>query len=126
MSGTGVEYAPGIDVAIRQLLNQQAHIESRLSTLLYAQHGLDLPVELDMLRHKVQILENLVLHHGKLIDQLSPLERHLVHSLRAWSKLFTYFGKSGFVGVILPDFRLYSQSKPFLLLPASVLDRTRC
>ncbi|GAB0132343.1 hypothetical protein EsDP_00000783 [Epichloe bromicola] len=61
MSGT--EYAPGIDVAIRQLLDQQAHIESRLSTLLYAQHGLNLPVELDMLRHKVQILENLVVHH---------------------------------------------------------------
>lgn len=67
MSGTVADSAPGVDVAIRQLLDQQDHIQSRLSMLLSAQSTLDLPMEVDMLRHKLQILEDLVHHHGTLI-----------------------------------------------------------
>jgi hypothetical protein len=68
MSGTGADpAAPDVDVAIRQLLNQQADIQSRLSALLAAQHGLDMPVEMDMLRHKLRVLEDLVDRHGMLI-----------------------------------------------------------
>ncbi|KAG5992551.1 hypothetical protein E4U54_003603, partial [Claviceps lovelessii] len=63
MSGTVADSAPGVDVAIRQLLDQQDHIQSRLSMLLSAQSTLDLPMEVDMLRHKLQILEDLVHHH---------------------------------------------------------------
>lgn len=63
MSGTGAELAPSLDVAIRQLLDQQAHIQSRLSVLLAAQHGIDMTAELDMLRHKLRVLEDLVHHH---------------------------------------------------------------
>lgn len=68
MSGTGTDpAAPDLDVAIRQLLHQQADIQSRLSVLLAAQHGLEMPVELDMLRHKLRVLEELVDHYGMLI-----------------------------------------------------------
>lgn len=68
MPGTGSDAtAPDLDVAIRQLLNQQADIQSRLSVLLAAQHGLEIPVELDMLRHKLRVLEDLVDRYGTLI-----------------------------------------------------------
>ncbi|TWU75430.1 hypothetical protein ED733_004029 [Metarhizium rileyi] len=64
MSGTGTDpAAPDLDVAIRQLLNQQADIRSRLAVLIAAQHGLEIPVELDMLRHKLRVLEDLVEHY---------------------------------------------------------------
>ncbi|KAG5926211.1 hypothetical protein E4U53_003122, partial [Claviceps sorghi] len=63
MSGTVADSAPGVDVAIRQLLDQQDHIQSSLSMLLSAQSCLDLAMEVDMLRHKLQILEDLVHHH---------------------------------------------------------------
>ncbi|KAG5929341.1 hypothetical protein E4U42_006172 [Claviceps africana] len=63
MSGTVADSAPGVDVAIRQLLDQQDHIQSRLSMLLSAQSCLDLAMEVEMLRHKLQILEDLVHHH---------------------------------------------------------------
>lgn len=68
MSGTGADpAAPDLDVAIRQLLHQQADIQSRLSVLLAAQHGLEMPLELDMLRHKLRVLEELVDHYGMLM-----------------------------------------------------------
>ncbi|KAG6162724.1 hypothetical protein E4U11_002486 [Claviceps purpurea] len=63
MSSTGADSAPRVDLAIRQLLDQEAHIQSRLSMLLSEQCTLDLPTELEMLRQKVQILEHLVHHH---------------------------------------------------------------
>ncbi|KAG5983261.1 hypothetical protein E4U55_000404 [Claviceps digitariae] len=63
MSGTVADTAPGVDVAIRQLLDQQDHIQSRLSMLLSAQSSLNLPMEIDMLHHKLQILQDLVHHH---------------------------------------------------------------
>ncbi|KJZ79111.1 hypothetical protein HIM_01262 [Hirsutella minnesotensis 3608] len=55
---------PDLDGAIRQLLEEQAAIQSRLAVLVAAQHGLDLPVELDMLRHKLRVLRTLVDQHG--------------------------------------------------------------
>jgi hypothetical protein len=65
MSGTGADSAaPELDVTIRQLLNQQADIQSRLSILIAAQHGLELSVEVDMLRHKLRVLQDLVDRHG--------------------------------------------------------------
>ncbi|KAG6026851.1 hypothetical protein E4U41_001153 [Claviceps citrina] len=64
MSGTVADSAPDVDVAIRQLLDQQAHIQSRLSMLLSAQNSLDLPLELDMLRQKVHVLQDVVHQHG--------------------------------------------------------------
>lgn len=68
MSGTGADHAaPDLGVAIRQLLNQQADIQSRLSVLIAARHGLEIPVELDMLRHKLRVLEDLADHYGMLI-----------------------------------------------------------
>ncbi|EFY86829.1 zinc finger protein [Metarhizium acridum CQMa 102] len=64
MSGTGADHAaPDLGVAIRQLLNQQADIQSRLSVLIAARHGLEIPVELDMLRHKLRVLEDLTDHY---------------------------------------------------------------
>ncbi|QLI74591.1 uncharacterized protein G6M90_00g109390 [Metarhizium brunneum] len=64
MSGTGADHAaPDLGVAIRQLLNQQADIQSRLSVLIAARHGLEIPVELDMLRHKLCVLEDLADHY---------------------------------------------------------------
>ncbi|PHH88037.1 hypothetical protein CDD83_8075 [Cordyceps sp. RAO-2017] len=53
-----------IDAAIRRLLDQQAAIQSRLAVLIAAQHGLDLPLELDMLRHKLRVVRALVDQHG--------------------------------------------------------------
>ncbi|KHN98533.1 Zinc finger, C2H2-type/integrase, DNA-binding protein [Metarhizium album ARSEF 1941] len=61
MSATGADSAaPDLGIAIRHLLNQQADIQSRLSVLIAAQHGLEIPLELDMLRHKLRVLEHLV------------------------------------------------------------------
>lgn len=54
-----------VDVAIRQLLDQQADIQTRLAALLATAHRrLDPALELDMLRHKVRILETVVDRHG--------------------------------------------------------------
>ncbi|KAK5987648.1 hypothetical protein PT974_11780 [Cladobotryum mycophilum] len=78
-----------IDHAIRQLLDQQAGIQARLATLLGAyhhghqhagqgyghshshSHGLDLPRELDMLRHKLCVLEGLA---SRIAPFLSDME----------------------------------------------------
>lgn len=65
MSGAGNDSASDLDLAIRQLLDQQAHIQSRLSVLLAAQQGVDMAVEVDMLRHKLRVLEDLVQRHGE-------------------------------------------------------------
>lgn len=54
-----------LDIAIRQLLEQQADIQARLNVLLAHQHGFDPAYELSMLQHKCRTLEGLVHHHGK-------------------------------------------------------------
>lgn len=61
---SGADATPDVDVAIRQLFDQQADIQARLTTLLATQHGFNPPHELGMLRHKLQILENIADHHG--------------------------------------------------------------
>ncbi|PHH59893.1 hypothetical protein CDD81_2412 [Ophiocordyceps australis] len=65
-----------IDGAVRQLLDQQAMIQSRLAVLMATQHGLDVPRELDMLRHKLRIVRALTDQHGLAtqIPVLSPME----------------------------------------------------
>ncbi|RFU72379.1 zinc finger, c2h2-type integrase, dna-binding [Trichoderma arundinaceum] len=76
-SGPGSGPAPDLDVdqAIRQLLDQQADIQARLAALMDARHvfhqGLDLSEELDMLRHKLRVLEHVVDHHG-LASRVAP------------------------------------------------------
>ncbi|KAK1964781.1 zinc finger protein [Colletotrichum sublineola] len=48
---------PGLDGAIRQLLDQQADIQARLAALLPAKYGPNVKLELDMLRHKLRVLQ---------------------------------------------------------------------
>lgn len=57
---------PGeIDAALRQLLEQQADIQTRISLLLAAQNGFDPSHELRMLLHKCRVLENFVHDNGE-------------------------------------------------------------
>ncbi|KAG9255039.1 putative C2H2 finger domain protein [Emericellopsis atlantica] len=60
-----------IDAAVRQLLDQQADIQSHLNALLIAQNGFDPTHELQMLMHKSRVLENVVHHHG--LDSQVPI-----------------------------------------------------
>lgn len=53
-----------IDGDIRRLLDEQAAIQSQLAFLMAAQQRLDLPLEVDMLRHKLRVFKTLVEHHG--------------------------------------------------------------
>lgn len=53
-----------MDRTIRQLLDQQADIQARLTALLPARYTLNAPLELTMLRHKLHLLESLVERHG--------------------------------------------------------------
>ena len=99
MSGPGFSTgcAPNIDVAIRQLLDQQAELQSRLDTLLAAQRGVDVPLELDMLRHKLNVLQNVVDRNGKFniessIQNLAPrFSRKTGFFLQTWSFVYMSF-----------------------------------
>ncbi|PHH71344.1 hypothetical protein CDD80_5347 [Ophiocordyceps camponoti-rufipedis] len=55
-----------IEGDIRRLLDEQAAIQSQLAVLMAAQQRLDLPLEVDMLRHKLRVFKSLVEHHGML------------------------------------------------------------
>ncbi|VUC36180.1 unnamed protein product [Clonostachys rosea] len=72
---TATEVDPDLESQIRQLLSQQADIQVRLASLLTNQRGFDPVVELEMLRHKCTILENVVQNftnqHG--IDPQIPI-----------------------------------------------------
>ncbi|OBR05129.1 Zinc finger protein [Colletotrichum higginsianum IMI 349063] len=48
---------PGLDSAIRQLLDQQADIQARLAALLPTKYGPNVKLELNMLRHKLRGLQ---------------------------------------------------------------------
>ncbi len=50
------QYDPGLEPAIKQLLDQQAEIQARLAALLPQKFGPNIKLELDMLRHKLQVL----------------------------------------------------------------------
>lgn len=63
---SGLEASLDLDVFIRELLNQQAEIQARLAALLVTQHGFNATSELDMLRHKLHVLENIASHRGRL------------------------------------------------------------
>ncbi|KAI9171957.1 Krueppel-like factor 9 [Paramyrothecium foliicola] len=72
---SGLEPGPDhdLDLAIRQLLDQQAGIQARLASLIAAKHGFDPGRELDMLRTKLHVLEGLVESHH--------LQPYISHSL---------------------------------------------
>ena len=53
-----------IDDAIRKLVEQQESIQLRLEGLYEARHGLNPSREVDMLKHKLRLLESLVDYHG--------------------------------------------------------------
>jgi hypothetical protein len=61
---TAVDMTADLDASIRRLFDQQTELQTRLSALLAARHNLDAPRELDMLRYKQRVLENLVERHG--------------------------------------------------------------
>ncbi|KAI9898969.1 hypothetical protein N3K66_005430 [Trichothecium roseum] len=76
----GAEAAPVLDAALRQLLDQQADIQARIDTLVAAQHHeLDPALELQMLRHKCRVLEDVVVQknnhprHQGLISRIPVL-----------------------------------------------------
>lgn len=48
---------PDLDSTVRQLLDQQAEIKAKLAALLPQKYGPNIKAELDMLRHKLQVLE---------------------------------------------------------------------
>jgi hypothetical protein len=56
---------PTLDDTIRQLLDQEAEIRAKLATLLPVRYGPNPKLELDMLRHKVRVLEAYADHHRK-------------------------------------------------------------
>ncbi|KAF4831802.1 Zinc finger protein RME1 [Colletotrichum siamense] len=67
---------PAVDTAIRQLLDQQAEIQARLAALLPAKYGPNVRLELDMLRHKLRVLQTYSDHHqiSSSIPVVSELE----------------------------------------------------
>ncbi|KAF4414161.1 hypothetical protein CFRS1_v008629 [Colletotrichum fructicola] len=67
---------PAVDTAIRQLLDQQAEIQARLAALLPAKYGPNVKLELDMLRHKLRVLQTYSDHHqiSSSIPVVSELE----------------------------------------------------
>ncbi|PNP42981.1 hypothetical protein TGAMA5MH_05729 [Trichoderma gamsii] len=86
MAGPTPDLDLDVDAAVGYLLDQQADIQARLAALLGPRHGchshspspslslslsLSLPGELDMLRHKLRVLESVVDRHACL--SLSPL-----------------------------------------------------
>jgi hypothetical protein len=75
---SGLEAGPDhdLDLAIRQLLEQQAGIQARLAALVAAKHGFDPRRELDMLRTKLRVLEDIVDRNdlGQHIPLLSDVE----------------------------------------------------
>lgn len=50
-------YDPALDPAIKQLLDQQAEIQAKLAQLLPQKYGPNIKLELEMLRHKLLVLE---------------------------------------------------------------------
>lgn len=59
-----VDHQHDLETQIRQLLDQQAEIQSRLATLFSAHYGFDPSLELEMLRHKCRVLEDVVQHYN--------------------------------------------------------------
>jgi hypothetical protein len=66
---SSVDATSDIDLSIHQLLDQQADIQARLASLLSAQHGFNPPLELGLLRYKLDILENVASHYGMCNSQ---------------------------------------------------------
>lgn len=50
-------YDPSLESTIKQLLDQQAEIETRLAALLPQKYGPNIKLELEMLRHKLRVLQ---------------------------------------------------------------------
>jgi hypothetical protein len=62
-----------LDYDIRKLLDQQADIQAQLRALIEAKHGFDARPELDMLRYKVHVLEDLVDRQGSFFTTTASL-----------------------------------------------------
>jgi hypothetical protein len=56
---------PAVDLAIKQLLDQQADIQAKLAALLPEKYGPNVKLELDMLRHKLRVLRAYSEQHRK-------------------------------------------------------------
>jgi hypothetical protein len=61
-------YDPALDAAIKQLLDQQAEIQAKLAQLLPQKYGPNIKVELDMLRHKLLVLEAYATDNRELLS----------------------------------------------------------
>jgi hypothetical protein len=70
-------YDPALDPAIKQLLDQQADIQAKLAQLLPQKYGPNIKVELEMLRHKLRVLETYANDNREL---LSLSSRRLITS----------------------------------------------
>ena len=64
-------YDPALDPAIRQLLDQQAEIQAKLAALLPRKYGPNVGLELDMLRHKLRVLEAYAAENCELLFPFS-------------------------------------------------------
>jgi hypothetical protein len=83
-------YDPALDAAIKQLLDQQAEIQAKLAQLLPQKYGPNIKVELDMLRHKLLVLEAYATDNRELLSlSLSLSLFHTPHLLRSTSMLFS-------------------------------------
>jgi regulator of replication initiation timing len=58
---------PALDLAIKQLLDQQAEIQAKLAALLPEKYGPNVKLELEMLRHKLSVLQAYADHHSKFV-----------------------------------------------------------
>lgn len=65
MSTNEVAASPDVESLIQKLLAQKAEIQKSLDALLINKYALDSHRELSMLRHKLDILQDVVEYHGK-------------------------------------------------------------
>ncbi|KAL1839008.1 hypothetical protein VTJ49DRAFT_1983 [Mycothermus thermophilus] len=67
-------YDPSLEPTIKQLLDQQAEIQARLAALLPQKYGPNIKLELEMLRHKLRVLQAYAHDHQLAISPLSDVE----------------------------------------------------
>lgn len=70
---TDIDPRSDLEGQIRTLLDQQANIQARLATLFAAHYGFDPSHELEMLRHKRNVLEDVVQHYNHQYGMFPPL-----------------------------------------------------
>lgn len=65
-------YDPTLDPTIKHLLDQQAEIQAKLAQLLPQKYGPNIKIELEMLRHKLLVLEAYATDNRELLSLTSP------------------------------------------------------